>query len=98
MPTTSPNTTAPRGRSARSPRTFPAQIDALTRYCSQREPAITVQNVKVEDGGNAIVGNVTQHANVIVSDKPPAPAARAVRPAGSRRRHDCADARQDAQA
>jgi hypothetical protein len=79
-------------------RTFPAQIDALTRYRSQREPAITVQNVKVEDGGNAIVGNVTQHASVIVSDKPPAPAARALRPAGSRRRHDCADARQDAQA
>ncbi len=37
------------------------------------EPAITVQNVSVGDGGNAIVGNVTQHASVIVSDKVPAP-------------------------
>ncbi|MDI1265390.1 MAG: hypothetical protein PS018_19260 [bacterium] len=50
-------------------RTFPAQIDALNRYRSRGEPAITVQNVSVGDGGNAIVGNVTQHANVIVSDK-----------------------------
>jgi hypothetical protein len=32
-------------------------------------PAITVQNVKVEDGGKAIVGNVTQHASVIVSTR-----------------------------
>ncbi|QOZ32108.1 hypothetical protein [Bradyrhizobium sp. CCBAU 53421] len=79
-------------------RTFPAQIDALTRYRSQREPAITVQNVKVEDGGNAIVGNVTQHASVIVSDQPPAAAARALRPADARRRHDAADAGQNAQA
>jgi hypothetical protein len=32
-------------------RTFPAQIEALNRYRSHGEPAITVQNVKVEDGG-----------------------------------------------
>ncbi len=57
-------------------RTFPAQIEALNRYRSHGEPAITVQNVKVEDGGKAIVGNVTQHASVIVSDKNPASAAR----------------------
>ncbi|MDB5550666.1 MAG: hypothetical protein JWL86_650 [Rhizobium sp.] len=56
-------------------RTFPAQIEALNRYRSQGEPAITVQNVSVADGGKAIVGNVTQHANVIVSDKSPTPAA-----------------------
>src|SRR5215203_4911868 len=55
-------------------RTFPAQIEALNRYRSHGEPAITVQNVKVEDGGKAIVGNVTQHARVIVSDKSPASA------------------------
>lgn len=79
-------------------RTFPAQIDALNRYRSQREPAITVQNVKVEDGGNAIVGTVTQHASVIVSDQTPASAARAPRPANARQRQDAADARQDAQA
>src|SRR5712671_7908674 len=52
-------------------RTFPAQIEALSRYRSHGEPAITVQNVSVQDGGKAIVGNVTQHASVIVSDKGP---------------------------
>jgi hypothetical protein len=56
-------------------RTFPAQIDALNRHRSHGEPAITVQNVSVGDGGKAIVGNVTQHASVIVSDKNPASAA-----------------------
>jgi len=40
-------------------RTFPAQIEALNRHRSKSEPAITVQNVSVSDGGNAIVGNVT---------------------------------------
>ena len=55
-------------------RTFPAQIEALNRYRSHGEPAITVQNVSVQDGGKAIVGNVTQHASVIVSDNHPAPA------------------------
>src|SRR5213592_1963109 len=57
-------------------RTFPAQIEALNRYRSHGEPAITVRNVSVGDGGKAIVGNVTQHASVIVSDKGPLPAAR----------------------
>ena len=57
-------------------RTFPAQIEALNRHRSQSEPAVTVQNVSVGDGGRAIVGNVTQHARVIVSDKNPASAAR----------------------
>ena len=52
-------------------RTFPIQIEALNRYRNNGEPAITVQNVSVGDGGNAIVGNVTQHASVIVSDKAP---------------------------
>ncbi|MCA1396408.1 hypothetical protein [Bradyrhizobium sp. BRP56] len=80
-------------------RTFPAQIEALNRHRSHGEPAITVQNVKVEDGGNAIVGNVTQHARVIVSDTSPASAARnAPRAAGSRRRRNSADAGRDAQA
>jgi hypothetical protein len=54
-------------------RTFPAQIEALNRYRSHGEPAITVQNVSVADGGKAIVGNVTQHASVMVSDNSPAP-------------------------
>jgi len=35
-----------------------------------------VQNVSVQDGGKAIVGNVTQHASVIVSDKRAATAGR----------------------
>ncbi|WP_050628096.1 hypothetical protein [Bradyrhizobium viridifuturi] len=79
-------------------RTFPAQIEALNRYRSHGEPAITVQNVKVEDGGNAIVGNVTQHASVIVSDQTPASATRTPKAASARRAHEPADARQDAQA
>jgi hypothetical protein len=70
-------------------RTFPAQIEALNRYRSHGEPAITVQNVSVGDGGKAIVGNVTQHASVIISDKSPASAARkGPKASGSRRRHD----------
>jgi hypothetical protein len=73
--------------SGRLARTFPAQIEALNRYRSHGEPAITVQYVSVGDGGKAIVGNVTQHASVIVSDKKPAPAARkAPKAAGTKRR------------
>lgn len=68
-------------------RTFPAQIDALTRYRSQSEPAITVQNVSVADGGKAIVGNVTQHRSVIVSARSRASmAARRARKGSKRRR------------
>ena len=75
-------------------RTFPAQIEALNRYRSHGEPAITVQNVSVGDGGKAIVGNVTQHASVIVSDKSLASAARkAPKAAGSKREHDSAAAK-----
>jgi hypothetical protein len=80
-------------------RTFPAQIEALNRYRSHGEPAITVQNVSVGDGGKAIVGNVTQHASVIVSDKKVGSAARDVpKGSGSRRRRDAADAKRGAQA
>lgn len=79
-------------------RTFPAQIEALNRYRSHGEPAITVQNVKVEDGGNAIVGNVTQHASVIVSDKAPTSSTARTPRAASRRRREPCDARQDAHA
>jgi hypothetical protein len=80
-------------------RTFPAQIEALKRYRSHGEPAITMQNVSVGDGGKAIVGNVTQHAKMIVSDKNPASAARkAPKAAGSRRRSARATAKREAQA
>ncbi|WP_028350270.1 hypothetical protein [Bradyrhizobium murdochi] len=80
-------------------RTFPAQIEALNRYRSQGEPAITVQNVSVGDGGKAIVGNVTQHARVIVADKNEASAARnSPKAAGSRRRPASACYKREAQA
>ena len=65
-------------------RTFPAQIEALNRHRSRGEPAITVQNVSVSDGGNAIVGNVTQHGNLIVKDEGEAAAARKDAPNSSR--------------
>jgi hypothetical protein len=35
-----------------------------------------VQNVSIGDGGKTIVGNVTQHASVIVKDKGSASAVR----------------------
>ena len=97
MRTSSPSTAAPRAL-GRLARTFPAQIEALNRYRSHGEPAITVQNVSVGDGGKAIVGNVTQHASVIVSDRKAASAARnAPKAAGSRRAHDSAAAKREAQ-
>src|ERR1700731_2866558 len=81
-------------------RTFPAQIEALNRYRSRGEPAITVQNVSVQDGGKAIVGNVTQHASVIVSDKNAATAVTAARrgpmPDLSEREHEPVDAGREA--
>lgn len=78
-------------------RTFPAQIEALTRYRNHGEPAITVQNVSVGDGGKAIVGNVTQHASMIVSDKGPSPAV-AASTHDHARAHNRKDARRRAQA
>jgi len=83
-------------------RTFPAQIEALNRHRSHSGPAITVQNVSVGDGGNAIVGNVTQHAQVIVADQSAAAAAAAARrvpmPDRSERPPDPVDARGEAPA
>lgn len=48
-------------------RTFAAQVEALGRHRNSDERAITVQNLSVQDGGRAIVGNVTQHANVLTA-------------------------------
>jgi hypothetical protein len=80
-------------------RTFPAQIEALNRYRSHGEPAITMQNVSVADGSKAIVGTITQHANVTGSDKSPASTARKPpKAAGSRRRSARATAKREAQA
>ena len=41
-------------------RTFAAQVEALKRYRTGGEQTVTVQHVSVSDGGQAIVGNVTQ--------------------------------------
>jgi hypothetical protein len=83
-------------------RTFPAQIEALNRYRSHGEPAITVQNVSVRDGGKAIVGNVTQHASAIFADDGPAPAVTDARrraiPDGGAQQQDSVDARRQAPA
>jgi hypothetical protein len=49
-------------------RTFAAQIEALSRHRNSGERAITVRNLSVQDGGKAIVGNVTRHAHVIVAE------------------------------
>ena len=48
-------------------RTFTGQMDALQRWRSGPEQKVTVQNVSVSDGGQAIVGNVTQ--NTVDNDK-----------------------------
>ena len=80
-------------------RTFPAQIEALNRYRSHGEPAITVQNVSVGDGGKAIVGNVTQHAQRDrFRQEPGIRGAEGAEGRGSRRRRDSADAKREAQA
>jgi hypothetical protein len=41
-------------------RTFAKQIEALKRYRTVGEQKVNMQNVSVHDGGQAIVGNVTQ--------------------------------------
>jgi hypothetical protein len=42
-------------------RTFVGQTEALKRFRSGDEQKVTVQNVSVSDGGQAIVGNITQN-------------------------------------
>ena len=71
-------------------RTFAAQMETLNRHRNSDERAITVQNLSVQDGGRAIVGNVTQHAHLIGADPGVAP-----RPTGEA---EWADARQAASA
>ena len=41
-------------------RTFATQMEALKRYRTGAEQKVTLQNVSVADGGQAIVGNITQ--------------------------------------
>ena len=43
-------------------RTFTAQVEALKRYRTGGEQKVTVQHVNVNDGGQAVVGNVTAEA------------------------------------
>lgn len=44
-------------------RTYTAQLEALKRYRAGSDQKVTVQNVSVTEGGQAIVGNVTQTAH-----------------------------------
>ena len=50
-------------------RTYVAQIEALKRYRTGGEQKVTVQHVTVGEGGQAIVGNVTQGQREAVPDK-----------------------------
>jgi hypothetical protein len=50
-------------------RTFAAQMEALKRYRTGGEQKVTVQHVSVSEGGQAIVGNVTQTAHGAAPEK-----------------------------
>ncbi len=50
-------------------RTFAAQMEALKRYRTGGEQRVTVQHVSVSDGGQAIVGNVTQSSSKLAAEK-----------------------------
>ena len=51
-------------------RTFATQMEALKRYRTGGEQKVTVQHVSVSEGGQAIVGNVTQAARETAPEKP----------------------------
>jgi hypothetical protein len=52
-------------------RTFTTQIEALKRYRSNGESKVTVQHVTVNDGGQAVIGDVTAgEVNKKNEDKP----------------------------
>jgi hypothetical protein len=46
-------------------------LEALKRYRSGGEQKVTVQHVSVSEGGQAIVGNVTQNPRDTASDQAP---------------------------
>jgi hypothetical protein len=50
-------------------RTFTSQMDTLKRYRATSDSGPTVQNVSVRDGGQAIVGSVTQNTAVLSREK-----------------------------
>ena len=60
MPTISPRLDSTERALNKLARTFAAQVEALKRYRTGGEQTVTVQHVSVSDGGQAIVGNVTQ--------------------------------------
>jgi|GEM_PF-2103796 len=47
-------------RAAKMMRTFTAQVDALQKLRNKGQQKITVQHVQVSEGGQAIIGDVTQ--------------------------------------
>ena len=51
-------------------RTFTMQMEALNRYRSGAEQKVTLQHVSVAEGGQAIVGNVTQSPRENVPQAP----------------------------
>jgi hypothetical protein len=53
-------------------RTFIMQLEAINRLETGGEQKVTVQNVSVSEGGQAIVGNVTQGAREKPAEKTPA--------------------------
>src|SRR5258705_11396407 len=50
-------------------RTFATLVEALKRYRTGGEQKVTVQHVSVSEGGQAIVGNVTQAPREAARDK-----------------------------
>src|SRR5215467_5863391 len=51
-------------------RTFATQVEALKRYRTGGEQKVTVQHVSVNEGGQAIVGNVNQATGGAAAEKP----------------------------
>jgi hypothetical protein len=51
-------------------RTFAMQMETLKRYRTGGEQKVTVQHVSVNEGGQAIVGNVNQAAGGTAAEKP----------------------------
>jgi hypothetical protein len=49
-------------------RNYSVQLEALKRYCAATEPNVTVQNVSVSDGAQAIVGNVSHGVEGLPED------------------------------
>jgi hypothetical protein len=54
-------------------RTYVTQMEALKRYRTGGEQKVTVQHVSVSEGGQAIVGNVTQAPRETAKNKAAAP-------------------------